>query len=542
MRYKALPLSVRSSTPEPEAPRRTSRRTSPLVNWLATIPIILLVPAIALPNQSAEAAVPTIRTAATVTAGGRLEVVGVRFAPGSRVKIRWDGATAGMPWVRVRANGRFRTWITVPEGADAGRHRISASRRTAGTQRRFVVLARSTVRVTRPVAANEPAATPPSLDPAGTPGLTASTPAPTPTATLAPTPTATPAPTAAATPAPLAVAGGAIVPTRGLWLTKAELNALPTTGTAWTRLKGRADAGPGAPVDISCQDSKHGAATLAVALVAARLDDATLRNQVRGAIAAVIGTESGSSCGHGDRNRILGVGRNLSSYVLAADLIGLRAYDPTLDATFRSWIGRLRSLPPSPAYPNLTLAILDATDPGNWAGYAGASRAAASLYLGDTVDVAASATALRHFASDGAGFLYRGSWDMSWACDPAHPTPINPPCVRDGHDLGGIVTADMRRGGGYQWPPVYTQYPRETLVGRTIQAELLARAGFASFEWGDRALLRASQRLAALDSIDGAWYEPGINAYWLIRRRVGGLAVAEPASGRAAVGVDWTHR
>lgn len=506
MRYKSMPLTVRNSRPETERQAPPPRRSSRLVNWLATIPIVLLIPAIVLPNQAADAAGPALRVTSPVAAGARLEVTGVRFVPGTRLKIRWDGATAGMPWVTVRRNGRFRVVLTVPAAAAAGPHRISASRRaTTASGRRFLVVARTTVRVSAPAAAAAP------------PG--------------------TPEPTAAGT-----VAVGPVDPGVGVWLSELQLSSLPTSGTAWSRLKSVADAGPGAPVDISCQDSKHGSATMAVALVAARLDNGTYRARARDAIAAVIGTEGGSSCGHGDRNRILGVGRNLVSYVIAADLIDLASFDPGLDASFRTWLARLRTVPPSPTYPDLTLAILDATDPGNWAGYAGASRAAASLYLGDAADVAVSAAALRHFTSDGAGFVYRGSWDMSWACDPAHPTPINPPCTRDGHQLGGMVTADMRRGGSYQWPPAYTQYPRETIVGRTIQAELLARAGYAAFEWGDRALLRAAQRLVELDSLDGSWYEPQINAYWLIRRRLGGLAVAEPANGRAAVGVDWSHR
>ena len=333
-----------------------------------------------------------------------------------------------------------------------------------------------------------------------------------------------------------------LVPGSGIWMPQAELAALPTSGDAWQRLRIQAETGAGEPVDVSCQDSKHAAATSAVALVAARLDDASLRRRARDAISAVVGTEGGSSCGHGDRNRVLGVARNLAAYVIAADLIDLRTLDPGLDSTFRSWIATLRSEPPSPGHPDLTLARLDATDPGNWAGYAGASRVAISQYLGDTADVMVSAEAFRHFVSDGTGFEYREAWDMSWACDPARPTPINPPCRRDGHELGGIVTADMRRGDGYRWPPAYTQYPRETIVGRAIQAELLARAGFPSFEWGDRALLRAAERLAALDDLDDDWFEPEINAYWLIRHRLGGLHVAEPASGRGVAGVDWTHR
>jgi hypothetical protein len=328
-------------------------------------------------------------------------------------------------------------------------------------------------------------------------------------------------------------------PTVGVWLSRAELMALPTSGSAWDRLKAQADAGPGTPVDLSCQDSKHSTATMAVALVAARLDSSAYKDKVRAAIAAIIGTESGSSCGHGDRNRILGVGRNLAAYVIAADLIDLRSYDPTLESRFRTWLSALRTKPPTAAYPTLTLANGDATDAGNWGAYEGASRAAAAVYLADTADIARSADALRHFLTDGTGFTWSG--DTSWACDPAHPTPINGSCSRDGHSLDGVIPMDMRRGGSYQWPPLVTQYPRENLVGRTIQAEILWRAGYATYDWGSHALLRASERLVALDALDPAWYEPDIHAYWLIRSHLGVLRVTGPSDGRGVSGVDWTH-
>jgi len=153
-----------------------------------------------------------------------------------------------------------------------------------------------------------------------------------------------------------------------------------------------------------------------------------------------------------------------------------------------------------------------------------------------------SADALRHYLGDGVGFTWRDDRDLSWAEDPAAPTPVNPPgSERDGHDISGIIVADMRRGDAFRWPPTPTRYPREALVGRSIQAELLARAGYDAFEWGDRGLLRAAERLLALDALDPDWYEPTSSAYWLIGARLGGLPLEEPAVGRTVAGVDWTH-
>ncbi len=335
---------------------------------------------------------------------------------------------------------------------------------------------------------------------------------------------------------------GVAIKDGALWLSPEEIAALPIDGAAWQRLETMAAEGPGRPIDVSNQDSDHGLRAMSVALVAARRDDDAARTDVRDAIDAVIDTESGKTGGHAKRNRVLGVGRNLASYVIAADLIELRSFSPALDERFRAWLRSLLTKPPTSAFPELTLATLDDSDPGNWGSYAGASRAAAALYLGDLVEVQRSADALRRYAGDGLGFTWREDRDLSWAADPAAPTPINPAgAMRDGNDIGGIIIADMRRGDGYRWPPAFTRYPREGLVGRVIQAELLARAGYRAYEWGDRGLVRAAQRLLALDVLDDRWYEPAINAYWLIAARLGGLPLDEPATGRTVAGVDWTH-
>lgn len=327
-----------------------------------------------------------------------------------------------------------------------------------------------------------------------------------------------------------------------LWLSSEEVAGLPMSGAAWQRLEAVAADGPGRAVDVSNQDSQHGLQVMAVALVAARRDDDGTRTAVSDAIDAVIDTESGKTGGHSKRNRVLGVGRNLASYVIAADLIDLRTFAPALDERFRAWLRRLLTEPPTPAYPELTLTALDESDPGNWGSYAGASRAAAALYLGDMVEVQRSADSLRRYVGDGVGFMWQDDWDLSWADDSSAPTPINPTGVRrDGNDIGGVIIADMRRGAGYRWPPRFTRYPREGLVGRVIQAELLARAGYRAYEWGDRGLVRAARRLLALDALDDRWYEPAINAFWLIDARVGGLPLEEPSTGRTVAGVDWTH-
>jgi hypothetical protein len=358
---------------------------------------------------------------------------------------------------------------------------------------------------------------------------------------------ATGGPAASPSPTPHIVRGPENAAMPGLWISRDELAALPTDVPAFERL--RQAARDGIPrEDVSNQDSKGPQRVMAAALVAARLDDAAMRSDVRDAIAALIGTEDGSTGGHPDRNRPLGIGRNLSGYVIAADIIGLRNYDRSVDDRFRSWIDRLRTVTVRDA--DESLVDSQAHDHSNWGAYISASVTAVNRYLGDTDATAASADTLRGWLGDPRGsqeWVYdTEKHDYSWEChypDVTRYLPVNPAgCERDGLVIDGIIPVDMQRGGGFQVPPIHTRYPRESLHGRTIQAELLHRAGFATYEWADAALARIATRLLALaEEFDRAWYEPDIGCYRIIARRTGlDLPLAEPAVGRSVAGIDWT--
>jgi hypothetical protein len=163
-------------------------------------------------------------------------------------------------------------------------------------------------------------------------------------------------------------------------------------------------------------------------------------------------------------------------------------------------------------------------------------------------------SSLEHFLTTGAGFIYRDTWAISreedgWSTAPdrngAIP-PVNPRGARiDGHDVDGIIVADMRRGSPrFHWPPDFTTYPRESLSGRVIQAAILSRLGIDAFGWGDEALGRAAVRFTALEAETGDdWYEADQAPMWILRRRYpsAGLHVGGPVVGRMIAGTDWTH-
>ena len=332
----------------------------------------------------------------------------------------------------------------------------------------------------------------------------------------------------------------------GIWISREVVRALSIDGAPWASLLAiSAESEISGNASLIDQDSTHSRNTMAAGLVAARLDSDSVRAKVRAAIKAVIGTEDDRSL---RPNRLLQLGRNLPGYVIAADLIQLSSFDPAFDASFRMWISDLRTRVFDGFFE--TIANADSHDPANWGAHDGAARAAIAAYLGDTTDLAQSAAAFRSFAGEVAD----GRWDyrpdvhdLSWQCSyprSAEYVPINGECIRDGHDLSGLLAVDMARGGPYRWPPVYTAYPREDLTGRTLQAEILYQAGYTDvYSWGRNGLLRAAQALRRLGSVDGRWFEPAQLVYRIIATRYGITSwdLSPISEGRGVAGVDWTH-
>src|SRR5258706_4468660 len=259
-----------------------------------------------------------------------------------------------------------------------------------------------------------------------------------------------------------------------LWLSPAELVGLPMSGAAWTRVKAAADGALSA-AQISDQNSKHDVLTLAVALVYARMNlvanrtpaaDAVLaayRAKAAQAILSAIGTEAGG--------RTLALGRNLISYVIGADLTQLRVYGPADDMRFRAWLAAVRTR----TLDGQTLISTHEKRPNNWGTHAGASRVAADLYLGDTVDLARAATVFRGWLGERAAYAGFKWGALDWQCSSAAPVGINPACSKAGHTVGGGIPDDQRPTGGFTWPPPCENYTWEARQGPLVEAQLLSR-------------------------------------------------------------------
>jgi hypothetical protein len=318
----------------------------------------------------------------------------------------------------------------------------------------------------------------------------------------------------------------------GIWTTADELASRSTSGPAWQALQSAAD-GPVGPANIADQDSDADVNTLAAALVYARTGIAAYRAKAADAIAAAIGTEQGG--------RTLALGRNLASYVIAADLVGLGGYDAGLEARFRAWLSAVRT----ESLDGSTLIETHETRPNNWGTMAGASREAADAYLGDAFDLDRAARVFRGYVGDRAAYSGFSFGDLSWQADPSQPVGIVPAgATKGGLAIDGALPDDMRRGCAFAIPPCHTAYAWEALQGVVVQAEILSRRGYDAFGWQGGAVLRAMEFLDRLDGLYGGWWASSDDEWqaWVINSAYGTrLRVTSPAgSGKIMGWTDWT--
>lgn len=109
----------------PRAPRRPPPRR--LRDWLATLPILLLLPALASPFIAVEAATARLYVTGNFIPGGPLSVSGSGLPARTGLTLLWDGSASGMPTVRTSGAGTFAQSVTVPVTAKVGPHVISVA-------------------------------------------------------------------------------------------------------------------------------------------------------------------------------------------------------------------------------------------------------------------------------------------------------------------------------------------------------------------------------------------------------------------------------
>jgi hypothetical protein len=308
-----------------------------------------------------------------------------------------------------------------------------------------------------------------------------------------------------------------------------EIAVLPISGTAWTNLKAVADGPLGIP-NLTDQDNKHDVRTLAVALVANRLNSEAYRTKARDAILGAMGTEV-----VGATNSILALGRQLGAYVLAADLIGLSGPE---DIAFRTWLAGIRTRELGGHGRYITLKGTCEDSPHNWGTFACASLIAANRYLGDDAAVARSWAVFRGLTGDRSA--YAGFENLAsdiWACPGVAFTPANSGCPSDVVRYGAFVK-DVTRGADPPTPDgAGLSYTAEILQGIALQAELLQRAGYSgawerlrpAFDWARR---NGALNLSSVD----------YHVTWWANERLGWTLGTRPAGmGRLFGYTDWLY-
>ena len=192
----------------------------------------------------------------------------------------------------------------------------------------------------------------------------------------------------------------------------------------------------------------------------------------------------------------------------------------------------------------------------NWGAYAGASRIAADLYLGDDGDLAAAAKVTRGFLGDRAAVRRLRphnleSDDLSWSCSGSRRriTPVNRCLHKSGINLDGGVVADISRGGSLTWPPPKTgvQYQLESIQGLGLQVELLYRNGYANaWAWSDSALKRMAGLVTPIRRGRRDRLERHEHASrqmpWLLNERYGtSIPTSWSGMGRGIGFTDWLY-
>jgi hypothetical protein len=305
--------------------------------------------------------------------------------------------------------------------------------------------------------------------------------------------------------------------------------------------------------DLQNQDNKHDIYTLAGALTYARTGDPALRGKVRDAIIAAKRSLDETSEWQ-STNGVLAAGRQLGAYVIAADLINLKSYDPATDLEFQVWLVTIRvtNIGTHGRWKSINYTCENAA--ANWGTFACASRIAASIYVGDTADVDRAAAIVKAFFGERAYypanapgkngyFEHTAAYQASWSCADSPWTGIDATCTNAGVNIDGVLVEDASRGGGccvLQGDGI--MYSWEALQGLFVSTELLYRAGRYGnpYDWSNQALRRSVDLMQR-----SGWGISNVAKYvpWLANARYGtSYATAATSTGRIMSWGDWLYK
>ena len=201
-----------------------------VVDWIATLLIIMALPFAFVPFRDAHGGTPSIEVLPTSGhAGSAAAVTGHGFRPFESVQLKWDHKGKGMPKVTADASGGLSVSVTIPASASAGTHVISAvgpgvPEGSEPIETNFEVMATDAAPAHQhPNKRPKPSASPtPSIEPTASPSPV--TPEPTPTASESPVVDLSPTPSASAAPSEAAVEPTAAPAADGIVVVRAGEN------------------------------------------------------------------------------------------------------------------------------------------------------------------------------------------------------------------------------------------------------------------------------------------------------------------------------
>ena len=317
-----------------------------------------------------------------------------------------------------------------------------------------------------------------------------------------------------------------------------------------------AEADPGT-ADVADQDFGHDVATLAAALACARTASRELCDKARCGLVSAIGTERDG--------RWLAVGRNLTAYVIAADVLDLRADgDPaSTGSRVEAWLRGFGTEQLTDNTSGAPIGFIPFASGSNASAQEGAAFAAVAAYLGDRDALGAGVGRVPHVRLRPRGTgprahrpppgrrgrlgVRRSAAVRGESAATTKEIPEGRPGAGEERPIGGAIINDMARGGDFAWPPRTTQYPWVGLEGLVPAAVILERAGYPAFAAGDRAVLRAVQYLWDLkvSAESGRWFHErrASEILQLVNVAYGEhFEIDLPAGAGRTVGyTDWTH-
>jgi hypothetical protein len=286
-------------------------------------------------------------------------------------------------------------------------------------------------------------------------------------------------------------------------------------------------------LNLNDQENQHDAVTLARALLWLKTGGALLLDEVTATLAQLVTVDVTDM-------KNLALSRNLTGYLVAADLIGY--HDEGLKAWARAAVDKRTWNAFTQEY-SLRASALEI--PTNGGAHSRAAVTAAALTSGDTALLEEMAARMFDFLG-GSGAGWRWSGEGAWMPDPADESswrcvlPAGASIRVDGFvlSLDGVIPGDQTRAGPPKVPPQVENYVREGQQGTLAACWMLHRAGFPAFEWQDQALLRSFRWF--VEEAGGRYEGDDAGLPYLVRKVYGPDWVVEPPRpGKNAVGLIY---